>query len=118
MELDHSNYKSGYEPNYSEVAPTMAQLNQMAGGVIIQFGTPWCGHCQAADPAVREVLTTQPELQHIKVYDGKGKILGRKFGVKLWPTLIHLLNGQEIGRLVRPVTTVEVQRLVDLSDTI
>jgi thioredoxin 1 len=28
--------------------------------------------------------------------------LGRSFRVKLWPTLILLENGQELGRVVRP----------------
>jgi thioredoxin 1 len=41
-------------------------------------------------------------VQHIKVADGRGQPLGRSFRVKLWPTLIVLRDGQEVGRLVRP----------------
>jgi thioredoxin 1 len=28
--------------------------------------------------------------------------LGRSYRVKLWPTLVLLRDGQEVGRLVRP----------------
>jgi thioredoxin 1 len=28
--------------------------------------------------------------------------LGRSFKVKLWPTLVFLVNGQEVSRVVRP----------------
>ena len=39
---------------------------------------------------------------HFKIEDGPGRLLGRSFGVKLWPTLIFLDNGKEVSRLVRP----------------
>ena len=105
------NMKKGFNPEYSETAPTMEQVSDMKGDAILEFGTPWCGHCQAAQAAVREVLT-EHVLPHIKVYDGKGKPLGRAFGVKLWPTLILLHDGKEVARLVRPLHADEVHRLV------
>jgi thioredoxin 1 len=41
-------------------------------------------------------------VRHIKVEDGPGRPLGRSFGVRLWPTLVFLREGQERARLVRP----------------
>jgi len=61
---------------------------------------------------VQEVLIEHSALSHIKVYDGKGKRLGRAFRVKLWPTLILLRDGQEVARLVRPLLADEVRQLV------
>jgi thioredoxin 1 len=104
--------KKGFNPNYSEDAPTLEQLSAMAEDAILEFGTPWCGHCQAAQPAVQEVLTRRAELSHIKIYDGKGKSLGRAFKVKLWPTLILLRNGKEIARIVRPTSAAQVSQLL------
>ena len=49
---------------------------------------------------------------HIKVYDNKGKPLGRAFKVKLWPTLILLQDGKEVERIVRPVHVAEVADLL------
>lgn len=41
-------------------------------------------------------------MKHIKVEDGKGRRLGRTYGVKLWPTMIFLKDGTEVARVVRP----------------
>lgn len=103
----------GFNPEYSEDAPTYEQVRQITGTVLIEFGTPWCGHCQAAIPAIKEALEAHTELLHIKVYDGKGKSLGRAFKVKLWPTLVLMRDGQEIERLVRPVQATEISLLLN-----
>ena len=107
---------TGFNPDYAEDAPTFEQITELVGGTILEFGTPWCGHCQAAQAAVQEVLTEYSELSHIKVYDGKGKPLGRAFRVKLWPTLILLHDGKEVARLVRPLRVEEVRQLVAKSE--
>jgi thioredoxin 1 len=103
---------TGFNPVYGEDAPTFEQVSCLAGDSILEFGAPWCGHCQSAEPVVKEVLREHPELRHVKVYDGKGKRLGRAFRVKLWPTLILLREGKEVARLVRPLLADEVRQLV------
>lgn len=108
MKFNHT----GFNPDYGEDAPTLEQVSGLTGETILEFGAPWCGHCQAAEPAVREVLTEHSKLHHIKIYDGKGKRLGRVFRVKLWPTLILLRDGKEVARLVRPLLSDEVRQLV------
>ncbi|MCB1845493.1 MAG: thioredoxin family protein, partial [Halioglobus sp.] len=80
----------GFNPEYGEEAPTLDQVSELAQDAILEFGAPWCGHCKAAMPAMREALRAHPDITHIKVYDGKGKPLGRAFGVKQWPTVIRL----------------------------
>jgi thioredoxin 1 len=52
-------------------------------------------------------------VRHIKVEDGKGRPLGRSFKVKLWPTLIYLENGREVGRVVRPNNVDEIEAIFD-----
>ncbi|WP_281558173.1 thioredoxin family protein [Thalassomonas sp. RHCl1] len=108
MKIDHP----GFNPDYAEDAPSFEQISELVGDTILEFGAPWCEHCQAATPAVQQVLTEYPEFSHIKIYDGKGKPLGRAFKVKLWPTLILLHHGKEVARLVRPLSVEEVRQLV------
>ncbi len=102
----------GSNSDYVEEAFTFEQVGELSGEVVLEFGTPWCGHCQAASAAIKEAVTECSGLRHIKIYDGKGKPLGRAFQVKLWPTLILLQDGNEIDRLVRPLTSDEVRQLL------
>lgn len=95
----------GFNPDYSDQEPSPEDIQALDGPAVLEFGAPWCGHCQAARPHVEEAFRNHPDLPHIKIHDGKGKPLGRAFGVKLWPTLIFLVNGREVERVVRPRET-------------
>ncbi|MEZ8142304.1 thioredoxin family protein [Enterovibrio sp. FF113] len=107
---------TGFNPDYAEDGPTIEEVQALQGIAIIEFGAPWCGYCQAAEPAVKEALAGL-SIPHIKVYDGKGKRLGRSFNVKLWPTLILLNDGVDIERVVRPIHPDEIGDLLTDVDT-
>jgi thioredoxin 1 len=87
---------------YEGVEPTREQIDAAEGPSVIEFGTPWCGHCRAAQPLIAAALAGRPQVKHMKIEDGSGRRLGRSFGVKLWPTLVFLRGGKELARLVRP----------------
>jgi thioredoxin 1 len=102
----------GFNSEYVEETFTFEQIGELLGDAVLEFGAPWCGHCQAASSAIKEVVTEHAGLSHIKIYDGKGKPLGRAFKVKLWPTLILLRDGNEVARLMRPLSSDEVRQLM------
>jgi thioredoxin 1 len=87
---------------YAENEPARAAVDALAGPAVVEFGTPWCGYCRAAQPLIQGALAGHPGLTHLKIEDGSGRPLGRSFGVKLWPTLVFLRDGKEVARLVRP----------------
>ena len=93
---------------YETSQPTRDYVDQLSGAAIVQFGTDWCGFCQAAEPLIEAALADKPELQRLKVEDGPGRPLGRSYRVKLWPTLIFLRDGREVARVVRPRSAQEV----------
>ncbi len=94
---------------YSADQPDRTDVNALKGPVVIEFGTNWCDHCQAAQPLLAQVLADFPQVQHLKVEDASGRPLGRSFRVKLWPTLIFLQDGQEVSRLVRPTRISDIE---------
>lgn len=93
---------------YLESAPTREEIDVSRGNVVLDFGENGCGYCQGARPHIEAALAGRSDTQHIKVLDGRGKPLGRSFQVKLWPTLIVLKDGVEVGRVVRPGSADEV----------
>jgi thioredoxin 1 len=101
-----------YSPNFAESEPSRAEIDALTGPVLIEFGAPWCGHCQAAQPLIAAALADYADLPHIKIEDGPGRRLGRSFRVKLWPTLVLVRNGEELGRVVRPEGVDEVRRVL------
>ncbi|HEX5784552.1 MAG TPA: thioredoxin family protein [Burkholderiaceae bacterium] len=99
-------------PPYDSAAPTRAEVDAWPGLAVLDFGANWCGHCQAAQPALMTALSAHPGVRHLRLEDGKGRPLGRSYGVKLWPTLILLRNGQEVARLVRPTAVEQVNQFL------
>lgn len=96
---------------YQPDAPDRNTLERTPGLLILDFGTQWCGHCARARPIVDAVLAGHPKITHRRVEDGPGRRLGRSFGVKLWPTLIALRDGQEQARVVRPTAPAQIEAL-------
>jgi thioredoxin 1 len=93
---------------YLNPGPSREEIDSSTGAVLLEFGTGWCGYCQAAAPAVEESLRQYPAVEHILVEDGPGRRLGRSFRVKLWPTLVFLKDGVELARVVRPEEVDEI----------
>lgn len=94
---------------YETAQPERSAVDAMPGTVMLDFGANWCGYCRAAEPLIDEALTGSRGVRHVKVEDGPGRPLGRSFRIKLWPTVVVLKDGQEVARVVRPVSADEVR---------
>jgi thioredoxin 1 len=98
---------------YAAAEPSRADIKRLPGPVVLEFGTPWCGFCTAAQPLIEASLSRFPEVRHIKVEDGRGRPLGRSFRIKLWPTLVFLRDGEEVGRVTRPTDAAPIGRFLE-----
>lgn len=87
---------------YAEREPSRSELDRSSGPILVEFGASWCPYCQAIQPVLERELAAHPQVQHLKIADGKGHRLGRSFAVKLWPNLVFLMDGRVVERLARP----------------
>ena len=87
---------------YSASEPSREEIDRISGPAVIEFGSPGCGYCYAMQPVIATAFAGHADVRHIKISDGRGRRLGRSFGVKLWPTLVFMNGGREVARLVRP----------------
>ncbi len=104
-------------PEYAAVEPLRDAIDQLPGPTLLEFGSPGCGHCRAAQPTLAACMASHHNVGHIKVEDGRGRRLGRSFGIKLWPTLVFLRDGREMVRLVRPVDGTPIAQALKLIDS-
>ncbi|NJO13336.1 MAG: thioredoxin family protein [Gammaproteobacteria bacterium] len=88
--------------SFAKTEPSRAEIDAQRGPWVLEFGTPWCSHCLAAQPLIAQAFAQHSNIAHLKIEDGRGRALGRSFEIKLWPTLVFLKDGQEVERLVRP----------------
>ena len=92
--------------------PTRDEVDALPGPTLLEFGTAWCGFCRAAQADIAAAVRKHPGLRHLKIEDGPGRLLGRSFRVKLWPTLIFLESGVEKARVVRPGSEAEIDAIL------
>ena len=91
--------------------PSRAEVDAFTEPTVLEFGTSWCGYSRAAQSDIAAVMSRHPGVRHLRIEDGRGRPLGRSFGVKLWPTLIYLEAGVERGRVVRPENAAEIEAI-------
>ncbi len=106
----------GYDASFIENEPLRAVVEKLEGATLLEFGAPWCEHCNFTQPLVATSFSSHPQVRHLRIEDGAGRPLGRSFRVKLWPTLVFLWQGEEIVRLVRPLTAEAIEQALQQID--
>jgi len=108
----------GMNESYATVAPSRAEVDALPGLTVVEFGTDWCGFCKMAQPLIAEAFSGAAPLRHLKIEDGSGRPLGRSFRIKLWPTLVFMRDGKEVGRVVRPESASLIRRELEQAQAV
>ena len=107
----------GLSTRYAAAEPSREEVEKIDGPAVLEFGSPTCGYCMAAQPAIATAFANHQDVHHIKIADASGRRLGRSFGIKLWPTLVFLKQGTEVARLVRPREAASIRQALATIDT-
>jgi thioredoxin 1 len=105
-----------FDPEYHESKLSREEIDQLQGPVLVEFGASWCGICGAFSPQLQQIMADFPDVQHIRIEDGRGKRLGRSFRVKLWPTLVFMRDGRVVQQIARPSRHEARQGLVAITE--
>jgi len=68
--------------------------------VLIDFYADWCGPCKMLAPIIENISKTHPEIQVVKCDVDKNQELAIKYGVRSIPTVVAIVNGEEVNRKV------------------
>lgn len=101
---------------YTSNEPARTDIDATPGPLLLEFGSNGCGICSGTQPMLEAALEDHANLPHLRVEDGRGRPLGRSFRVKLWPTLIFMMDGKEVTRLVRPESVTDIRAALSLLD--
>jgi len=59
--------------DHQAAEPARSDVDAQAGWLLIEFGAPWCGHCQAAQAFIAKALADRTGISHLKIEDGPGR---------------------------------------------
>lgn len=82
------------------------------GKVIVDFGTKWCGYCQALEPIYKEASKIKPEYKFTKVDADKESELAEVLEIESYPTL-HLYENGELIDIGGYWPDMDAQALID-----
>ena len=86
----------GLNQTFVTVEPQRSEIDALSGATLLEFGAPWCEHCQAAQPLIAQAFAGHAAVRHIRVEDGKGRPLGRMpERIRRWGST--RLKGQSFG---------------------
>jgi thioredoxin 1 len=54
-----------YATHFELVEPTRAQIDALREPTVLEFGTEWCGYCQAAAPLIEQAFQSYANVRHM-----------------------------------------------------
>lgn len=86
------------------------------GLVLLEFWTPWCGHCRMMAPVLDELAGERAGLlKVVKVNVDNEPSLGARFGIQATPTFLLYQNGKKLSEIAGALPKIELERWIEFS---
>lgn len=66
--------------SYQSESITRGEADSLVGATVLQFGTNWCGYCQAGAEVVEPALAGVADVRRVLVEDGKAVLSAGRIG--------------------------------------
>ena len=107
---NESRSRSVVEAQAHQRAVLVAGLIDSVFGAISRPGAQPLAEYSRAVVSDRALERNRGSDVYLALLDASGRPLGRSFQIKLWPTLVFMRDGIEVGRVVRPHSAADVRR--------
>ena len=87
----------------------------MTGDAFLEFYSPECSYCRAAEHIVNKLSDELCEVEFYKVNTKSNENLTHSFNIRSLPTFIMLSNGKEIGRAIGAKSEKDLKALISLA---
>jgi thioredoxin 1 len=90
--------------------PARGEIDALPGLTLLEFGTPWCGHCEAAQPSVGNAAACPTRGTIFSPADATRQGAA---ATPQPPSVRHnsaIKDGQEMARLVRPAGAAQIEQ--------
>ena len=102
---------------YATIDPARSEIDKLDGPTVIEFGSPWCGYCRAAQPLLAAAFAGHPRVRHIRRLPTPAGTAGAlSFGVNALADVGCLKQGKETARLVRPTDSSAIRKALEQID--
>ncbi len=77
------------------------------------FYTPWCPHCESAQPEIEKVKARHPSIEFLDVDVEKDPAMASFYQIKSVPTFVALMNGKEVDRRQGFVNASQLEQMAE-----
>jgi carboxyl-terminal processing protease len=89
-------------------------IENSACPVVVEFGAPWCPHCRVLAPIVDELASKwEGRVRFAKVDVDANRDISVRYQIKDLPTLLVLIGGREVDRIVGVASQSEIVRRLE-----
>ena len=99
--------------NQFQTATFNSEVLQSTQPVMVDFWAPWCSHCRALEPALKEFSQDTPNLKIGKVNVDEEPELAKQFRIMTIPTVLLIQDGKIVDKKIAPSDPEDLEEMLE-----